>query len=220
MKKAVIFFALILTMQGGALYAENTFSLALGVEANQYSGADPAVLPDSKPLFAIGPIFGLDFRFGEMFSLGARAIWAIDLGAKPIMGLTTLELDVNLRWYFLRWPRLVNYYYLWMSKYHFFAQLDVGMPLLRQYAKDITDPRQETLRATTALSGLAFGATVGSRIFLYDDRLYIEPYLRYGFTAGKDDTDPEGNKLKLIPSSGLGGGILIGWTFHAYRGGY
>ncbi|GHT49043.1 hypothetical protein FACS1894102_3130 [Spirochaetia bacterium] len=181
MKKSVLLVALFLSLHIGALYAQDTFSLCIGVEGDTYS---------ANGLIGAGPVFGLDYRFNEMFSLGLRAIWAIDLGAPALFDLTTTQLDITVRWYFLRWKSMVDYYFSWQHKWHWFLQAEFGKVIMEWSANP-----------GIAGTGFSISGTFGCRI-KPEEYFFVEPYIRYG--------NP----------SGVGAGVLVGYTFHSTRGGY
>ncbi|GHV84124.1 hypothetical protein AGMMS50212_14640 [Spirochaetia bacterium] len=186
MKKVAII-VLILTATAGVVSAQDTFSVGIGVEANGYS---------SNELFGIAPVLAFDYRFNEMWAVGARALYALDIGAKSIGDTTALELNITGRWYFLRWKSLVDYYFMWQNRLHFFIQADVGLSITN-YA------------ATPNISGTApnLGGELGIRIMF--DKIYVEPYGRFSVQLAE----------KYMGQT-WGAGVLVGYTFHSGRGGY
>ncbi|GHV19523.1 hypothetical protein FACS189494_01360 [Spirochaetia bacterium] len=184
----LVFFA----VTAGMVRAQDSFSLGGGVEANLYS---------NYKLLGLGPAIALDYRFNEMWQVGARGIWAIDLGdtaVAPEKFGSTWDVAFDVRWYFLRWRDFVNYHFLWSNRWHFFVQLDVGMAI---YSKQLDEEMGDGF-LKPAPSGMAFnvGGEVGVRIMF--DSIYLEPYIRYSWR------------------SSIAAGILVGYTFHSNRGGF
>jgi hypothetical protein len=158
--KKICFLSILWVLFVAGAYAQASISVGLGAEVNGYS----------TKMMAIGLGGGMDYRFNEMFSLGARGLYSLDIGQKKVGDVSVMEVTCNLRWYFLRFPRLLYYYYLWQNKYHFFTQFDLGGAFT--YTKDGN---------TKAESGVIVGACAGVRIVF--DRAYIEPYLRFSSTS-------------------------------------
>jgi hypothetical protein len=169
-KKTCLFLILLVLLSVNA-HAQMSLSLGIGAEANTYSNGG----------FAVG-IGGLaDFRINEMWALGVRPVMNIDMGPDAF---SVLEVTGNLRWYFLRFRRALNYYFLWQNRFHFFAELDVG----------------GAFAYIDSSSHLSFndwvvGGTAGVRIAW--ERFYLEPYIRYAATTQV-----------------IGGGVLLGMTIH------
>jgi hypothetical protein len=144
----------------------------------------------SQSLMAGGLVFNMDYRLGELFSIGARALYCIDLGEA---NASVLEVSGNVRLYFLRFGEMLwKYAVYWQSKWHWFLQLDVGgsFAFYPDYMPDI------------AYTGLNPGVMAGVRIFSETKTTYIEPYIRcslkgyigigamFGLTiAGSDTVD-------------------------------
>jgi hypothetical protein len=147
-------------MSAGVVKAQESFSLAGGIEADGYS---------VNNFIGAGPLITLDYRFNEMWAVGARGLLAVDLVA-PSMSISTVQLDLTGRWYFLRWKEWVDYYFIWQNTYHFFAQLDVGGSIMSWSEKP-----------GLAGTGFSVGGTSGCRIMLSD--LFVEPYIRFGVTS-------------------------------------
>jgi hypothetical protein len=184
-KKTAIFIFCIVAATTSRVYAQDTFSIGLGLEANGYS---------SNKLVGAGPVFGMDYRINEMWAIGMRELWAIDLGAQPIMDITTVQIDFTVRWYFLRWKSLVEYYFLWQEKYHFFIQVEGGGMVAMNYAP---------VKGMAGIEYLSLGGTLGCRIVTgTSGSFYWEPYIRFGNL------------------SQAGAGVIFGYTFHSNRGGY
>jgi hypothetical protein len=177
MMKIPCFLAFFLIIFSVGLYADQNFGMGVGVEVNGYSQRG----------VGIGGMGGLDYRFGEMFSFGVRGLYSFDLAADDLP-MSIMEFTGNVRWYFLRFPRLLTYYYLLQGKYHAFAQFEAGGALVYMGNED-----------SIAVSGFSWGASVGLRIMLVDWKgLYVEPYLRYSSTGT------------------FGIGAMIGWVFRPY----
>jgi hypothetical protein len=142
----------------------------------------------SEKSIAAGGVFNMDFRFNEMWSAGARALYCMDLGQDTIGDVSVLEVTANVRWYFLRFRDILfKYSMLWMGRFHWFVQVDVGgsFAFFPDIMKDV------------AYTGFSIGGTGGARIVF--EKLYVEPYLRYSL---------RGN---------LGLGVLVGLTFNGYE---
>jgi hypothetical protein len=139
------------------IHAQMSISLGVGGEVNTYSNGGIAV--------GLGGL--ADFRLNEMWSLGVRPMMNIDLGPDAF---SVLEVTGNVRWYFLRWKSLLNYYYLWQNRFHFFVEFDAGGAFAY-------------LDSSTHLSfnEWVFGGTAGVRIVW--QMFYVEPYIRYAATT-------------------------------------
>ena len=135
-----------------------SLSLGLGAEVNNYSNGGIAV--------GLGGL--ADFRLNEMFSLGARPMMNIDMGPDAF---SVLEVTGNIRWYFLRFRSLLNYYYLWQNKFHFFVEFDAGGAFAY-------------LDSSSHLSfnEWVIGVSGGLRLFI-TELFYVEPYIRYAATT-------------------------------------
>jgi hypothetical protein len=153
------FLLVFLAMLSAGLYAEPSFAVGAGGEMNGYSRGG----------IGIGIGGGLDYRFSEMFSAGVRGLYGLDL-SDSVNKISVIEVTGNVRWYFLRFSGLLNYYYLWQSRFHVFAQFDIGGAFV--YTED-TDSKAE--------SGISLGATAGARIVF--GNFYTEPYLRASLTG-------------------------------------
>lgn len=145
------------------LSAQESFSAGIGVQANDYS----------TNLMGFGVLAQADFRFNELISLGTTFVFATDLGnsAREILPpLNVFELSVNVRWYFLRFKSLVDWYFLWQNYLHWFVQFEGGFAVLNAGDKSMT----------SSWSGIPFmaGIMAGVRIML--ENVYVEPYLRFG----------------------------------------
>jgi hypothetical protein len=149
-----------------------SLSLGLGAEANTYSSG----------LIAVGVGGLMDFRINEMWSVGFRPMMNVDLGPDAF---SVLEITGNVRWYFLRFRKLLNYYFLWQDKLHFFAEADVGGAFA--YTAETS--------SHLSFSDWVLGVTAGVRIA--GERFYFEPYFRYAAITQV-----------------LGGGFLAGMTIH------
>jgi hypothetical protein len=174
MKKFVFLLGLLGCLAIGG-YADSSISLGIGGEVDQYSGTG----------LAAGFAGTIDYRFNELFSLGERSVYSLDFGdAKS----ATLELGAAFRLYFLRFKNLLDYYYMWQRKFHWFAQLDAGGAWAYQ-------PEESK---NLAWSDFMLGGCVGLRyVFGEKDMFYIEPYIRFSTT------------------SHFGGGVLFGMNFYA-----
>jgi hypothetical protein len=142
----------------------------------------------SEKSIAAGGVFNMDFRFNEMWSVGTRALYCMDLGQDTIGDVSVLEVTANVRWYFLRFrDMLFKYSMLWVGRFHWFAQIDAGgsFAFFPSIVEDV------------AYTGFSIGGTAGARIFF--ESLYVEPYLRYSL---------KGN---------LGVGVLVGLAFTSYE---
>lgn len=159
MKKFCVVSIFLVSLAAG-VRAETSLSLGIGAEANGYS----------QNGVAAGLAGLMDFRLNEMFSLGIRGVYCLDIGQTNPSNLAVLELTGNVRWYFMRSKKLLSYYYLWQNKYHFFAQIDGGGAFL--YTKD---------SGTKAESSTSFGFSAGARIMF--SSFYVEPYVRYSTTS-------------------------------------
>ncbi|GMO37067.1 MAG: hypothetical protein Ta2F_13200 [Termitinemataceae bacterium] len=199
-KRSAVLIFVLFTLSASGVCAQGAFSLAAGLEGNGYSLGyrveEYESDEDLKPLIGIGPKIAMDYRFGEMFSIGSSGIFAIDIGSRPIMTTTSWEVDLNIRWYFLRWPRLVSYYFMFMSKYHFFVQFDIGMGIIK--FKELPDKDPADLEGLAGFA-LAVGGTLGCRIYPKETNLFVELFGRFGKT-----------------SKGAGG-ILVGYSFYNRR---
>ncbi|GMO42924.1 MAG: hypothetical protein Ta2B_23300 [Termitinemataceae bacterium] len=195
MKKSAILLGFILVVSVGALSAQDSFSLGLGLEVDGFTVGDADAGKD--PLFGLGPLVTLDYRFNEMFSLGARGILSFDLAQSEFGYVSSVEFDFAARWYFLRFKSLVDYWFEWQHKYHYFVQFDIGyLNVLSKSNEDL------------AGIGTAVGGTVGCRIFLFES-FFIEPFGRFGV-----------NMSKNVTALNWGIGAVAGYTFHSTRGGY
>ncbi|MDR3356690.1 MAG: hypothetical protein LBO04_05815 [Spirochaetaceae bacterium] len=170
MKKICIFSVLGVFLSVGA-YAEMSLSLGVGAEVNNYSNKGIAV--------GLGGL--ADFRLNEMWSLGFRPMMNIDLGPD---GFSVLEVSGNVRWYFLRFKNLLDYYFLWQRRFHLFVEADVGG------AFAYTD-----VSSHLSFSDWIIGGTAGVRIAW--ERFYLEPYVRYAAVTQV-----------------VGVGVLFGVTIH------
>ncbi|MDR0408957.1 MAG: hypothetical protein LBH18_00965 [Spirochaetaceae bacterium] len=141
----------------------------------------------SEKLAAGGLVYNMDYRFNEMWSIGARALYCIDLGQDVIGDGSALEITANVRWYFLRFTNLLFYYFLWQNKLHWFVQLDVGGSFA--FFPSIME--------NVAYTGFNPGGMFGVRIV--SDRTYIEPFLRYSLIGQ------------------LGVGVMFGLTFTGHE---
>jgi hypothetical protein len=174
MKKFCFLFGLLIYLSVGG-YAETSISLGIGGEADQYS----------QNGLGGGFTGTIDYRFGELFSVGERSVYSLDFGEA---GLATLELGATLRLYFLRFKKLLDYYYIWQRKYHWFLQVDAGGAWV--YQPDTSK--------NLAWSDFMLGGCAGVRIvFGEKDRFYLEPYIRFSNT------------------SHFGAGALFGMSFYA-----
>jgi hypothetical protein len=163
------------------VHAETSISLGLGPEANMYS----------EKSIAAGGVFNMDFRFNEMWSVGSRALYCMDLGQDTIGDVSVLEVTANVRWYFLRFRDMMfKYSMLWMGRFHWFVQIDAGGSFA-YFSKIMED---------VAYTGLSIGGTGGARIVF--EKMYIEPYLRYSIKGH------------------LGIGVLFGLTFNGNGNSY
>jgi hypothetical protein len=157
--KKYCFFSIFLVFCLAGIYAEHSFATGIGGEMNGYSQGG----------IGLGMGGALDYRFTEMFSFGARGLYGLDLaGGREKMSV--IEVTGNARWYFLRFRDLLNYYYLWQSKFHFFAQADIGGAFV--YTGDT---------GSLAETGISWGASAGARIVF--GNFYTEPYIRYSSTG-------------------------------------
>jgi hypothetical protein len=142
----------------------------------------------SGNLAAAGLAYNMDYRFNEMWSIGARAAYYIDLGQDVIGDVSVLEITGNARWYFLRFRDLLfKYSLLWQNKLHWFLQLDVGgsFAFYPSIMEDI------------AYTGFNAGGMLGVRIV--SEKSYVEPFLRYSL-MGK-----------------IGVGVMLGITFTGHE---
>jgi hypothetical protein len=171
-KKISILSGLLIYLAVG-VYAETSISLGLGGEINQYS----------EESLAVGFAAIIDYRFSELFSLGERTVYSSDMdSSRP-----TLEFAGTVRFYFLRFKRLLDYYYVWQNKLHWFFQFDVGGAFA--YAGD---------SAHLSFSDWMFGGIAGLRYVFGDkEKFFIEPYIRFSST------------------SNFGAGALLGMSFYA-----
>jgi hypothetical protein len=156
MKKYCLF-SVFLVMFSIGLYAEPSFAIGVGAEVDGYSQSG----------MGLGIGGAMDYRFNEMFSFGARGLYTLDLGGG---GISVAEVTGNVRWYFLRFRNLLNYYYILQSRFHFFAQADIGGAFV--YTGE-TGSKTE--------SALSFGAVAGVRIVF--GSFYTEPYIRFSSTG-------------------------------------
>jgi hypothetical protein len=167
--RKICLFSVILLFLAAGIHAQMSISLGVGGEVNTYSNGGIAV--------GLGGL--ADFRLNEMLSLGVRPMMNIDLGPDAF---SVLEVTGNVRWYFLRWRSLLNYYYLWQNRFHFFVEFDAGGAFAY-------------LDSSTHLSfnEWVLGGTAGVRIAW--PMFYIEPYVRYA-----------------VSTQVFGGGVLFGVT--------
>jgi hypothetical protein len=156
-------------------YADTSISLGVGGEADQYSDTG----------LAAGFTGTIDYRFNELFSIGERSVYSFDFSEQ---GLASLEIGVTARLYFLRFKKLLDYYYVWQRRFHWFVQFDAGGAWVYQ---------PDTSR-NLAWSDFMLGGCAGLRvIFGEKDMFYVEPYVRFSNT------------------SHFGAGVLFGMSFYA-----
>jgi hypothetical protein len=156
-------------------YADASISLGIGGEVDQYSQTG----------LAAGIAGMIDYRFNELFSVGERSVYSLDFGEAKA---ATIELSAALRFYFLRFKYLLDYYYLWQRRFHWFLQVDMGGAWVYQ----------PDLDKNLAWSNYMLGGYAGVRyVFGQKDMFYIEPYIRFSTT------------------SYFGGGVLFGMSIYA-----
>jgi hypothetical protein len=173
MKKIGFLLGLLIFLALG-VFADASISLGIGGEIDQYSRSG----------FGGGFAGIIDYRFNELFSLGERSVYSSDLGSS---GAATLEMGATVRYYFLRTKELLDYYYLWQNKFHWFLQFDIG----GAWAYLGEDNH-------LSWSDYMIGGVLGLRwVFGGKDMFYFEPFLRYSTT------------------SHFGAGILFGMSFYA-----
>ncbi|MDR0552085.1 MAG: hypothetical protein LBG72_08750 [Spirochaetaceae bacterium] len=166
MEKKFVLMFLCAVLYTGQLGAQESFSVSFGLQVNNYS----------KSFLAVGGVLSADFRFNEMFSLGTSFLLCWDLSNTvkppeiPQPDLSVMELAVNVRWYFLRFADLVDYYFLWQNYLHWFVQLDLGFSVITV--------GENTATSYWAKIPIMAGLTAGVRIIF--DNWYIEPYIRGG----------------------------------------
>lgn len=171
--KRFYFFSIFIILTIGA-NAETSISLGIGPEVNKYSNS----------LVAAGVVYNMDYRFNEMFSIGARALYCIDLGQDTIGDVSVIEASANARLYFLRFrDMLFKYSLLWQNKLHWFFQFDLGGSFAF-YPKAMEG---------VAYTGFNAGGMFGVRIV--SETTYIEPFVRYSAMGG------------------IGAGVMLGLTF-------
>lgn len=164
MKKLLFFFSVLACTS--LVQAQEAFSAGIGVQVNNYS----------NDFVGIGGGAHADFRFNELLSVGTTFLYAADLGPSikppdlPLPALSVTELSVNVRWYFLRFKGLVDYYFMWQNFLHWFVQGDLGFAVLSAGGVSMT----------SNWSGIPFmlGITAGVRIMIAN--AYFEPYIRLG----------------------------------------
>jgi hypothetical protein len=167
--KKIWFFSVVMVFLSISSYAEMSVSLGVGAEVNTYSSGGIAM--------GLGGL--VDFRINEMWAIGARPLMNIDFGPE---GFSVLEVTGNVRWYFLRFKKLLNYYYLWQRRFHLFAEFDFGAAFAYQ---DIS--------THLSFSDIVAGVTSGVRIDW--PWFYVEPYIRY-----------------TAITNTIGAGVLVGAT--------
>jgi hypothetical protein len=174
MKKLGFLTGLLVCLSVGG-YADTSISLGIGGEVDQYSQIG----------LAAGFAGTIDYRFNELFSLGERSVYSLDFGGSKA---ATLELGAALRFYFLRFKGLLDYYYIWQRRLHWFLQVDAGGAWVYQPDEN----------KNLAWSDYMVGGCTGVRcVFGEKDTFYIEPYIRFSTT------------------SHFGGGVLFGMSFYA-----
>jgi hypothetical protein len=159
MKKSYVFIVVML-FSGLFIGAQDVegFSMSLGFEGNGYSPPPPEAL-------GFGLRLGGDYRFNEMFSVGASAMAASDFGM-----LATFEFSGILRVYYLRSQENLIQYHEWQPFFHLFAQFSGGAAVLQYYDS-------KGLKAMPS-----FSVEAGCRIVFNEySSWYIEPYIRGGY---------------------------------------
>ncbi|MDR2343937.1 MAG: hypothetical protein LBD86_05340 [Spirochaetaceae bacterium] len=170
--KKICFFSVLIVFLSVNAYAQMSLSLGLGGEVNTYSNGGIAV--------GYGGL--ADFRINEMWSIGFHPMMNIDFGPEAF---SVLEVTGNVRWYFLRFKNLLNYYFLWQRMFHFFVEFDAG----GAFAYLDSDSK-------LSFNEWVLGGAAGVRIVW--EMFYVEPYIRYAATTQV-----------------IGAGVLFGVTIRA-----
>ena len=152
--------AFFLSASGASIFGQDVegFSLSLGLEGNGYS-------PPPAESIGFGGRLGGDYRFGEMFSIGAGILASTDMGK-----LAAFEFTGKFRMYLLRSEEDLIKYYMWQPLYHIFLELAGGAVVLQYH--DL-----KGLQGKPVISVQA-----GVRIALNEyTTWYLEPYIRGGY---------------------------------------
>ena len=162
--KKVIMLFFCVSLYTGVLSAQESFSIGIGAQLNNYS----------TNLAGLGVAAATDFRFNELISLGTSFVYSFDLGnmEKTVTNdpLTIMELSVNFRWYFLRFKSLVDWFFLWQNYLHFYIQPEIGFSILNVGERHMAS----NWNNLPFMVGLVFGV----RIML--ENVYIEPFIKGG----------------------------------------
>jgi hypothetical protein len=173
MLKRACFFSIFILYLAVNVNAQMSISLGVGGEVDQYS----------RHFLGAGFAGSMSYRISEMWGLGARFVYAADLGTDDddSGSVSAMEMTANIRWYFLRFRNLLSYYFMWQQKYHWFVQFDMGGAF-----------GYTSLKPNLASPGFMVGGTAGLHISF--EKAFVEPYIRYSTTGG------------------VGGGVIFGLT--------